>query len=96
MDKVKQMRQKQQGEAERQIEEDRERFPKFDEEKIKAMLLSDEEFRRYSIDPQYKNDIIKSYGQYNYALIQKCSQEIERDEKERIRQESIQRVNMGY
>ena len=50
--------------------------PKLDEEKLKAALLSDKEFRDSSAVPKYKDDFIGQYGKYNYAMIQRCIQEI--------------------
>lgn len=96
VEKIQQMRQEQQERKEQEIEEDREKFPKFDGEKLKATLLSDKEFREDCANPKYKDEFIKDCGKYNYAMMQKCLQEIEKDEKERVRQESIQRAKMDY
>lgn len=70
------MRQEQKDRQEREIGEDREKSPKLDEEKLKAALLSDKEFRDSSAVPKYKDDFIGQYGKYNYAMIQRCIQEI--------------------
>lgn len=93
VEKIQQMRQEQ---TEREIEGDRDKFPKFDEEKLRAALLSDKEFREDSANPKYKDDFVKEYGKCNYAMIQRCIQEIKSEDKERIRQESMQRAKMDY
>lgn len=94
-DGIRKLQQEQKERKEKELAEDRAKFEQFDEDKIKAML-NDKEFRACVANPIYEADFVKNYGICNYERVQKCLQEIEDEEKESERKESIASVNCPF
>lgn len=76
------------------MEDDSADFPEYSEENIKDVLRGNGYFREHVVSHVYKNAMIEKYGASNYTLFRKCLQEVENEEKEAKRQESIARANM--
>lgn len=94
-DGIRKLQQEQKEQKEKELAEDRAKFEQFDEDKIKAML-NDKEFRACAANPIYEADFIKNYGICNYERVQKCLQEMEDEEKETTRKESIVSANCPF
>lgn len=75
------------------MEDDSADFPKYSEENIKYVLRVNRSFREHVSSHVYKDAMIEKYGASNYTLFQKCLQEVEKEEKEAKRQESIAIAN---
>lgn len=94
-DGIRKLQREQEERKEKELSEDREKFEQFDEDKLKAML-SDKEFRNCAANPIYKADFIKNFGICNYERVQKGLKEIEGEEKEVKRQETIANTNCPF
>lgn len=74
------------------MEENGDDFQKYSEENIKEVLRVNGSFREHVSSHVYKDAMIEKYGASNYALFQKCLQDVESEEKEAKRQETIVRA----
>lgn len=89
---AQEQREKSDAEELENMEDGSKDFPKYSKENIKDVLRGNGYFREHVANHVYKDVMIKKYGASNYNLFQKCLREVEEEEKESKRQETIARA----